>query len=156
MQRFSPKRNNNSIMANNFWLVKQEPQAYSWATFLKEGKTAWTGVRNFQARNNLRAMRKGDRVLYYHSGSEKSAVGLARVEKPGYPDPTASEGDWVAVDFVPVLTLQKPVHLATIKADRTLSQIPLVKNSRLSVTPLSEVQFNRLMELAETAVERGL
>jgi len=142
-------------MAKNFWLVKQEPEDYSWAAFLKEGKAAWTGVRNFQARNNLRAMKKGDCVLYYHSGIEKQVVGLARVEKPGYPDPTASEGDWVAVDFVPVHTLQKPVHLGTIKSDKALGQILLVKQSRLSVTPLSEIEFNRLMELAETDVEQG-
>src|SRR5438445_12772316 len=114
-------------MAKNFWLVKQEPEAYSWSTFLGDGKTAWTGVRNFQARNNLRAMKKGDLVFYYHSVSEKSVVGLARVEKESYPDPTATEGDWVAVDLAPVKTLRKPCSLETIKADKVLREIPLVK-----------------------------
>ena len=96
-------------MAKNHWLVKQEPEAYSWTTFLKEGRTAWTGVRNFQARNNLRAMHKGDWVLFYHSVSEKQVVGLARVEREAYPDPTADEGDWSSVDLVPVKTLKTPV-----------------------------------------------
>jgi len=95
-------RESTEKMAKNFWLVKQEPEAYSWSTFLRDGKTAWTGVRNFQARNNLRAMKKGDWVLFYHSVSEKQVVGLARVEKESYPDSTADEGDWVAVDLAPV------------------------------------------------------
>ena len=85
-----------------YWLVKQEPEAYSWATFAQEGRTAWTGVRNFQARNNLRQMKKGDLVLFYHSVSEKQVVGLARVAREAYPDPTATEGDWSCVDLVPV------------------------------------------------------
>src|SRR5437762_12886386 len=107
-------------MARNYWLVKQEPEAYSWETFAREKKTAWTGVRNFQARNNLRAMKRGDLVLFYHSVSEKQVVGVARVEKENYPDPTATEGDWSAVDLAPVETLQKPVTLETIKADKIL------------------------------------
>src|SRR5215472_17658636 len=98
-----------------YWLVKQEPEDYSWADLVKDGRTAWTGVRNFQARNNLRAMKKGDRVLFYHSVSEKQVVGIARVEKEAYPDPTASEGDWVCVDLVPVNALRKPVSLDIIK-----------------------------------------
>src|ERR1700741_2989410 len=106
-------------MAKNYWLVKQEPEAYSWDTFVKDGKTAWTGVRNFQARNNLRAMKKGDAVLYYHSGEEKQIVGLARVEKEAYRDPTADEGDWVAVDLAAIKGLAAPVSLATIKSDKT-------------------------------------
>ncbi len=92
----------------NHWLVKVEADACSWATFVKEGRTAWTGVRNFQARNNLRAMKKGDAVFYYHSGAEKQVVGLARVEKEAYPDPTAEEGDWTCVDLAPVKALTKP------------------------------------------------
>jgi predicted RNA-binding protein with PUA-like domain len=139
-------------MAKNFWLVKQEPEAYSWSTFLKDGKTAWTGVRNFQARNNLRAMKKGDWVLFYHSVSEKQVVGLARVEKESYPDPTADEGDWVAVDLAPVKTLKMPVSLEVIKADKLLREIPLVKQSRLSVTSLTASQFKRLLALAETEI----
>ena len=137
-------------MAKNYWLVKQEPEAYAWATFLKEGRTAWTGVRNFQARNNLRAMRKGDLVFFYHSVSEKRVVGLARVEKEGYPDPTAKEGDWSAVDLVPVKTLQEPVSLEAIKADQALRELPLVRQSRLSVTPLTETQFERALALSKT------
>jgi len=139
-------------MAKNFWLVKQEPEAYSWSTFLKDGKTAWTGVRNFQARNNLRAMKKGDWVLFYHSVSEKQVVGLARVEKESYPDSTADEGDWVAVDLAPVKTLKLPVSLEVIKADKLLREIPLVKQSRLSVTSLTASQFKRLLALAETEI----
>jgi len=135
-------------MAKNYWLVKQEPESYSWSTFLKEGKTAWTGVRNFQARNNLRAMKRGDPVFYYHSGDEKQVVGLARVEKENYPDPTASEGDWSAVDLAAVKTLASPVTLAAIKADKILKEIPMVRNSRLSVTPLNSTQFKRLLGLA--------
>ena len=137
-------------MAKSFWVVKQEPEAYSWSTFVRDGKAAWTGVRNFQARNNLRAMRKGDGVLFYHTGSEKQVLGLARVQKESYTDPTATEGDWSAVDLAPVKTLRKPVALEAIKADTVLREIPLVKQSRLSVTPLTESQFKRLLALAET------
>jgi predicted RNA-binding protein with PUA-like domain len=137
-------------MGKNYWLVKQEPESYSWTTFLKEGKTAWTGVRNFQARNNLRAMRRGDLVLYYHSGEEKQVVGLARVEKENYSDPTATEGDWSAVDLAAVKTLAKAVTLKAIKADQILKEIPMVRNSRLSVTPLNSTQFNRLIALADS------
>ena len=137
-------------MAKKFWLVKQEPESYSWADFVKEGKTAWTGVRNFQARNNLRAMEKGDPVFFYHSGESKEVVGVARVGKEAYPDPTATEGDWSGVDLVPVKALKKPVTLGVIKADRALKEIPLIRNSRLSVMPLTEAQFNRILELGET------
>lgn len=137
-------------MAKNYWLVKSEPETYSWAAFVKDGETAWTGVRNFQARNNLRGMKKGDLVFFYHSGGEKQVVGLARVEKESYPDPTAKEGDWSAVDLAPMKPLAKPVSLQTIKADKLLKDMPLVRNSRLSVTPMTEAQFNRLMTLAES------
>jgi predicted RNA-binding protein with PUA-like domain len=130
------------------WLVKQEPEAYSWATFVKEKRTAWTGVRNFQARKNLRAMKKGDLVLFYHSVSDKRIVGLARVEKEYYPDPTADEGDWSAVDLVPIKSLARPVTLDEIKADKILAQMPLVRQSRLSVMPVSGEQFDRVMHLA--------
>jgi predicted RNA-binding protein with PUA-like domain len=136
----------------NYWLVKSEPEAYSWAQFLKDGKTAWTGVRNFAARNNLRAMKKGDVVFFYHSGEQKSVVGLARVEREFYPDPIAEEGDWSCVDLIPVKTLAKPVTLAQIKTDKILREMPLVKQSRLSVSPLTKAQFERLLQLAETKV----
>jgi predicted RNA-binding protein with PUA-like domain len=137
-------------MAKNYWLVKQEPESYSWSTFVKDGKAAWTGVRNYQARINLRGMKKGDLVLYYHSVSEKQAVGLARVEREAYADPTATEGEWVAVDLAPVKALVKPVSLETIKADKAFKDMLLVRNSRLSVSPVTEAQFKRLMVLAET------
>ena len=132
----------------NYWLVKQEPEAYSWETFLKDKRTAWTGVRNFQARNNLRSMTKGDLVLFYHSVSEKRIVGLARVEKEHYPDPTANEGDWVVVDLVPVKSLKTPVTLEQLKADKLLKNMRLIRQSRLSVTPLKNAEFNRILELA--------
>lgn len=138
-------------MAKNYWLVKSEPESYSWEAFLKDGRTAWTGVRNFQARNNLRAMKRGDGVLFYHSVSEKQAVGLAKVDKEAYPDKTAEEGDWSCVDLVPVKPLKKPVSLDVIKADKVLKEMLLVRHSRLSVSPLTEPQFRRLIELAETA-----
>jgi predicted RNA-binding protein with PUA-like domain len=134
-------------MGKNYWLVKQEPGSFSWATLVKDGRTDWTGVRNFQARNHLRAMKKGDAVLFYHSGEEKQIVGLARVEKEAYPDPTADEGDWSAVDIVPVKALKKPVTLQQLKADKLLKEMPLVRQSRLSVSPVTEEQFERIMGL---------
>src|SRR5580658_2199538 len=120
----------------NHWLVKSEPESYSWSAFVKDGKTAWTGVRNFQARNNLRAMKKGDRVFFYHSVTGKDAVGLARVDKEAYPDPTAKEGDWSCVDLVPLKPLARPVSLETMKTDIILGEMLLIRNSRLSVTPV--------------------
>jgi predicted RNA-binding protein with PUA-like domain len=133
----------------NYWLVKTEPESYSWSDFVKDGKAAWTGVRNYQARNNLKAMKKGDSVLFYHSVSDKQVVGLARVEKEAYRDPTATEGDWVCVDLVPIKPVANPVTLETIKADKILKEMPLVRNSRLSVTPVSSQQFERLMKLTD-------
>ena len=134
----------------NYWFVKSEPEAYSWSQFLKDGKTAWTGVRNFTARNNLRAMQKGDFVFFYHSGEQKSAIGLARVKKEFYPDSTAEDGDWSCVDLIPVKPLAKPVTLAQIKADKILREMPLVNQSRLSVSPLTKPQFEQLLRLGET------
>lgn len=137
-------------MAKNHWLVKSEPEAYSWQQFLKDGSTAWTGVRNFQARNHLRTMKLGDPVLFYHSVTDKLVVGIARVRREAYADPTAKEGDWSCVDLEPVKPLAKPVSLETIKSDSVLKDIALVKQSRLSVTPLTDAQFKRLLSLAET------
>ena len=134
----------------NYWLTKSEPETYSWADLLREGRTAWTGVRNFQARNSLRAMANGDRVLFYHSGDGKEIVGLARVVKAAYADPTAKEGDWVCVDLAPVKALTKHLTLAVVKADQQLKEMVLVKNSRLSVQPVTVAQFNRVLELAAT------
>jgi len=136
----------------SFWMVKSEPEAYSWQQFVKDGGTAWTGVRNFQARNNLRAMKKGDLVCYYHSVSGKEIVGLARVAGEAHPDPTASEGDWSCVDLAPVKPLQRAVSLATIKGDPALREIKLLKNSRLSVIPLTAAEFKRVLQLADTKI----
>ncbi|HUB87418.1 MAG TPA: EVE domain-containing protein [Verrucomicrobiae bacterium] len=136
----------------NYWLVKSEPEAYSWAQFVKDGKTAWTGVRNFAARNHLRAMKEGDAVFFYHSGEGKSVVGLARVEKEFYPDPTAEEGDWSCADLKVEKALSKPVTLAQIKADKILHDMVLVKQSRLSISPVTQPQFERLMQLAATKI----
>jgi predicted RNA-binding protein with PUA-like domain len=132
----------------NYWLVKSEPEAYAWAQLVKDGKTAWTGVRNFQARNNLRAMKKGDQVFFYHSVSDKQVVGLARVAKEFYPDATTTEGDWSCVDLEPVRPLKNPVSLETLKTDAVLKTMPLVKQSRLSVTPLNQAQAERILKLA--------
>jgi predicted RNA-binding protein with PUA-like domain len=137
-------------MAKNYWLVKSEPESYSWATFVKEGGTAWTGVRNFTARNNLRAMKKGDAVLFYHSVTEKQIVGVAKVQKEAYADPTAKEGDWSAVDLAPGKPLSKPVTLETLKSDKILKNMVLLRLGRLSVSPVTEEQFERIMSLAET------
>ena len=136
----------------NYWLVKSEPEAYSWSQLVKDGVTAWTGVRNFAARNHLRAMKSGDHVFFYHSGEEKSVVGIARVVKEFYPDPTADEDDWSSVDLAPEKTLAKPVTLAPIKADKILKQMVLAKQSRLSVSPVTREQFERLLQLAETKI----
>jgi predicted RNA-binding protein with PUA-like domain len=130
-----------------YWLVKQEPEDYAWATFVKDGTAAWTGVRNFQARNNLRAMRKADLVLYYQSGESKEVVGVASVAKEAYADPTTDEGDWSAVDLKPVKALGKPVSLAAVKADAVLREMALVRHSRLSVMPVTKAQFERVLKL---------
>lgn len=136
----------------NHWLVKQEPEDYSWTDFSKDGKTAWTGVRSFPARKNLRGMKTGDLVFFYHSGEAKSVVGLARVAREAYPDPTAGDEDWAAVDLAAVKPLAKPVALSQIKADKILREMALVKQSRLSVMPVTHEQFTRLLELAETRI----
>jgi len=132
----------------NFWLVKQEPDSYSWADFVSEGKTAWTGVRNYTARNNLRKMGKGDEVLFYHSGEEKAVVGIAKVIRPAYPDSTATEGDWNAVDLAPIKALPRPVSLRDIKSNPRLKQVPLIRQSRLSVMPLTASQYREIIRMA--------
>ena len=137
-------------MARSYWLVKQEPEAYSWEDFVKEGETYWDGVRNYQARNNLRAMKKGALIFFYHSVSDKEIVGVAKVTKEHYPDPTAKEGDWSVVDLVAAKPIKKPVSLAQIKAEKSLENIALIKQSRLSVMPITEPEFRRILELGET------
>jgi predicted RNA-binding protein with PUA-like domain len=132
----------------NFWLVKQEPSAYSWSDFVAEGQTSWTGVRNYAARNNLRRMRKGDAVLFYHSGKDKAVIGIARVARAAYPDPSAKEGDWFAVDLVAHKPLRRPVSLREIKAKPRLKKIPLIRQSRLSVMPLTNAEFFEIVKMA--------
>src|ERR1051325_9106876 len=126
---------------SGYWMVKQEPETYSWDDFVKDGRTDWSGVRNYQARNNLRGMKPGDKVLFYHSGKGKEVVGLAEVVKSAYPDPTADDEQWVAVDLKPVKPLKSPVLLAAIRYDKRLSQLPLIKQSQLSVMPLTKEEF---------------
>ncbi|MDP1581033.1 MAG: EVE domain-containing protein [Candidatus Didemnitutus sp.] len=135
-------------MTTQYWLVKQEPTDYSWDDFVRDGRTAWTGVRNYAARLHLRAMRKGDQVFFYHSNEGKCVVGLAKVAATAYPDPTAeAESGWVAVDLVPVQALAEPVTLAQIKASPPLKDIALIRQSRLSVMPLRAAEFKQLQKL---------
>jgi len=131
----------------NYFLVKQEPSSYSFDDFRKEGKTDWTGVRNYTARNNLKSMKRGDKVFYYHSGEGKEVVGLATVSKTYFPDPTAKEGDWVAVELTAGTSIKNPVTLAAIKANPKLKDIALVRLSRLSVVPLTEDEFNEVLRM---------
>jgi predicted RNA-binding protein with PUA-like domain len=130
-----------------YWLVKSEPVKYSWEKFNKDGRTFWDGVRNYQARNNLREMKEGDLVLFYHSNEGKEVVGIAKVVKEAYQDPTTTDPNWVVVDLSPVKTLKKPVTLETIKADPKLANIHLVKQGRLSVMSLKHEEFDRIIEL---------
>lgn len=136
-----------------YWLVKSEPEAYSWAQFVRDGQTAWTGVRNYQARNHLRAMKRGDRVFFYHSVEGREVVGVAKVVQEFYADPTAEGGDWSCVDLAPVRALAQPVSLAALKADRQLKTLPLIKQSRLSVSPVNETQAQRLLELGKIKMD---
>jgi predicted RNA-binding protein with PUA-like domain len=141
-------------MARSYWLVKSEPSTYSWDDLARDGSTRWDGVRNAQARNNLAAMRKGDLVLYYHSGQGKDVVGIARVSAEAYPDPGSDDERWLVVDLEPVKPLAAPVALARIKADPRLAGIPLVTQSRLSVMPLPRDAFERILELGGTRAGR--
>ena len=130
-----------------FWLVKQEPSAYSWSDFVADKKTSWTGVRNFTARNNLRAMQKGDDVFFYHSVTDKAVVGLATVARTAYPDPTAKEGDWSAVELIAGYPLDRPVTLDEIKRNARLQDMALLRYSRLSVQPVSAAEFKEIVRL---------
>ena len=140
---------------SGLWLVKQEPETYSWDDFVRDGRTDWTGVRNFQARNNLRQMKAGDRVLFYHSGTGKCVVGIAEVAKAAYPDPTADEPQWVAVDIKPVKPLNEPVPLASIRYHAKLSNLPLIRQSQLSVMPLTKEEFETIVAMgAEKKIKK--
>jgi predicted RNA-binding protein with PUA-like domain len=132
----------------NHWLVKSEPFKYSWEKFNKDGHTFWDGVRNYQARNNLREMKEGDLVLWYHSNEGKNIVGIAKVVKEFYQDPTTSDPNWVVVDLAPVQTLDKPVTLEQIKAEPSLKDIGLVRQGRLSVVGLKATEFDKILEMA--------
>lgn len=126
----------------NYWLIKSEPGTYSWDDLVKEKKTHWDGVRNYQARNNMKDMKVGDHALYYHSVNEKCCVGIAEIVKEYYQDPTTDDDRWVVVDIAPVEKFSNPVTLADIKADDRLSQMVLVNNSRLSVQPVRKEEFD--------------
>ena len=134
-------------MAKQHWMVKSEPASYSWEKFTKDGGTAWTGVRNFAARLHLRAMKPGDPVLFYHSVTGKEVVGIARVRRAAYPDPTATEGEWTAVDLEPSRALKRPVPLASLKSDPVTKDLPLIRQSRLSVMPVTPEAYARILEL---------
>jgi len=140
--------------AGGRWLVKSEPSAYAWDDLVKDGSTGWTGVRNAQARNSLREMREGDLVLYYHSQEGKAVVGVARVARTAYPDPTADDPQWLAVDLEPVCPLAQPVALAEIKADAELRNLALVRQSRLSVMPVERAHFAQLLKLGKTRLPK--
>ena len=133
----------------NYWLVKSEPLTYSWDDLVNDGSTYWDGVRNYQARNNLKAMKKGDLVLYYHSNEGKEVVGVARVIKESYQDPTTEDDRWVVVDIEPVSKLNKPVLLADIKESKSLQKIPLLNNSRLSVMPVLKKDFETIVKMSQ-------
>src|ERR1041385_6611545 len=132
---------------HSYWMVKQEPETYSWDDFVKDGSTDWSGVRNYQARNNLKGMKVGDRVLFYHSGKGKEVVGRAEVARGAYPDPTADDPRGVAVDLKPVKPLATPVQLAAIRYDKRLSQLPLIRQSQLSVMPLTKDEFDVIVAM---------
>jgi predicted RNA-binding protein with PUA-like domain len=132
------------------WLVKSEPYKYSFEALLRDKQTSWDGVRNFEARNNLRAMKSGDLLLFYHSNEGKAVVGIAKVAREAYPDATAEEGDWSVVDVAPVKALASPVSLDVIRTDKALANMQLLRRSRLSVVPVTPEEFRRILELGKT------
>jgi len=142
-----PKKDSAS---SGHWLVKEEPEAYSFDDLVRDGRTDWTGVRNFQARNYLRQMKTGDVVLFYHSGESKSVVGIAQVVKAPYPDPTANDEQWVAVDIKPVEPLKQPVSLAAMRENPKLATLLLIRQSRLSVMPVSKAEFDVIVKMSGT------
>lgn len=135
----------------NYWLIKSEPNAYSWDDLVKLGKDHWDGVRNYQARNNLKAMKPGDLALFYHSVNEKSVVGIAECVSESYPDPTIDDERWVVVDFVPKTKLKRPVTLEMVKQKSELSEMVLVKNTRLSVQPVKKEEFDMIIAMSESS-----
>lgn len=141
-------------MARAHWLVKTEPSTYSWEDLVRDGSTRWDGVRNALARNHLAAMRKGDLAFVYHSGDDKAIVGIAKVERTAFPDPTADDPRWVAVELGAVRALAEPVTLATVKQDAKLKNMMLAKQGRLSVSPVSDAEFTHILALAKTKAPR--
>lgn len=139
-------------MAQAYWLMKSEPFKYAWDDLVRDGSTCWDGVRNYEARNNLAAMKKGDLALYYHSNEGKEVVGVVEIVKESYPDPTTDDERWVVVEIAPRVAFREPVSLGTIKADPKLAEIQLVRRGRLSVVPLTPVEFRYLLELGKTAL----
>jgi predicted RNA-binding protein with PUA-like domain len=134
-------------MTTQYWLVKSEPESYAWRDLERDGRTSWTGVRNFSARNNLKAMGRGDQVLFYESVSTKAVVGIAEVTKPAFPDSTADEPGWVAVELKAVKPLSRPVTLAEVKEEPALADTALLRQGRLSVQPLTAAEFKKIVEL---------
>ncbi|MFO0691081.1 MAG: EVE domain-containing protein [Myxococcota bacterium] len=142
-------------MARAYWLMKSEPFKYPWETLVRDGRTYWDGVRNYEARNNLAAMRRGDLALFYHSNEGKEVVGVVEIVKESYPDPTTDDPAWVVVDVEPCSPLPKPVSLATIKSDPELKEIALIRRSRLSVVPLTPAEFERILVLGGTTLAKA-
>jgi predicted RNA-binding protein with PUA-like domain len=142
-------------MARHYWLIKSEPYKYAWAELVEDGSTYWDGVRNYEARNNLRAMKLGDLCLYYHSNKGKEVVGVARVCKESYPDPTSDDPQWLVVDVEPVVALAEPVGLADIKAEPALAEMALVRRGRLSVVPVERLEFQRVLSMGKTKLPRA-
>lgn len=138
------------IRTMNYWLVKSEPFKYSWEQFQKDRKTFWDGVRNYEARNNLRDMKLGDKVLFYHSNEGLEIVGVASVVGEAYPDPTSDDKQWLVVDLKPLKNLKRTLPLAEIKADEVLSQMQMIKRNRLSVTRVSADEYHRVMAITGT------
>ena len=134
----------------SFWIIKQEPSQYNWKQFEKDRETYWDGVRNYQARNNLKKMKKGDNLLFYHSVVGKEIVGIAEVTKEAYPDPTTDDERWVVVNLKPIKPFKVPVTLEEIKATKELSEIALIKQARLSVMPITKKEFQVLLKLGKT------
>jgi len=138
------------IIKKSFWIIKQEPSQYNWKQFEKDRETYWDGVRNYQARNNLKKMKKGDNLLFYHSVIGKEIVGIAEVTREAYPDPTTDDERWVVVDLKPIKPFKVPVTLEEIKAHKELSEIALIKQARLSVMPITKKEFQVLLKLGRT------
>jgi predicted RNA-binding protein with PUA-like domain len=141
-------------MAKNHWLVKSEPNKYSFAQLVADKRTMWEGVRNYEARGSLRAMKEGDLILFYHSNEGKSVVGVARVAREAYPDPTSPDEDWSAIDIEAIAPLKTPVDLEVIRSDPALAEIQLLKRSRLSVVPVSKEHFDLVLALGKTKLAR--